>query len=122
MVAPTLVGNGTFIEFSLSGSQGGGRAGEGFNLLGETFGALSPRGGNLNNSYGGRVLSFTTGPAKGFSARIYSDVFTSGHVFRIPTSSVSGDVITAAMVSSLDGSEVIINGRDFSGTGADVHP
>ena len=88
----------------------------------------SPSG--LGNSYGGRVLTFTTGPAKGFSARIYNDYFRSPteQVFRIPTASVSGDFvksdngafIATSTVGDLFNSEVIINGRDFSGTGADV--
>ena len=81
--------------------------------LSTTAQPLSPTG--LNGTFGGRVLSFISGPAKGFSARIAADAFTPGATlrFRIPATSINGDIITS--LNGLAGSEVIINGRDFSG-------
>ena len=126
---PQMVGGGAFLEISLTSNPGTNPSttssnDNAFNLLtlSTTPDALDTTG--LDNDYGGRVLSFTSGPAKGFSARIYSDYFDSSgvHVFRVPAVSVTGDIITNAMVTSatFPGSEVIINGRDFSGTGADA--
>ena len=76
---------------------------------------LSPDG--LNGTFGGRVLSFISGPAQGFSTRITADAFTPNGTlrFRIPATSITGDIITAIDLENLAGSEVIINGRDFSG-------
>ena len=78
----------------------------------------------ISDLYSGQVLSFTSGAAKGFSARIYSDYFDPDendvHIFRIPADSISGDTITTAMLADLAESEIIINGRDFSGVGAGV--
>ena len=128
---PTVVGGGAFLEITLkSSSDASDTAADsaGTQLL--TFDQVDFSPLKLGGAYGGRVLSFTTGPAKGFSARIYNDYFnTNGdQVFRIPTASISGDfikasdgsLITTASGSDLANSEVIINGRDFSGTGADV--
>ena len=120
--APGFVGGGdTFIQFALSSDPNSTAAPDnsGFNLLtlSTTAEELSPD--SFNGIFGGQVLSFVSGPAKGFSARIVADAFESGaYRFQIPAASISGDVITDP--ASLAGSEVIINGRDFSGTGAAV--
>ena len=133
---PSYFGDRAFIQLALNSDPNATTAPDnsGFNLL--TFGInndpvtglpmadpLSPNG--LAGTFGGRVLTFTSGPAKGFSARIVADAFNdSGALaFRIPTTSVSGDVIDfdpADIGTLLAGSEVIINGRDFSGLGAAV--
>ena len=133
---PSYFGDRAFIQLALNSDPNATTAPDnsGFNL--RTFGInndpvtglpmadpLSPNG--LEGTFGGRVLTFTSGPAKGFSARIVADAFNgSGALaFRIPTTSVSGDVIDfdpAQIGTLLAGSEVIINGRDFSGVGAAV--
>ena len=81
----------------------------------------NPGLGDLSGTFGGRVLSFVSGPAKGFSTRIVADSFTTNGTlrFRIPATSISGDTIDFDP-GLLAGSEVIINGRDFSGSGANV--
>jgi hypothetical protein len=66
--------------------------------------------------FGGCVLTFTTGPAAGYSSRIVSSYFegTAGSplLIVIPTDSAGIDWSTVAF------SEIIINGRDFAGDGA----
>ena len=129
-VAPQTVAGGTFVEITLTSNPGTTRADWaastsddlGFNLLTLSPTAVPLTSSSLRDFYGGQVLSFTSGAAKGFSARIYSDYFdaSGNHIFRIPASSVSGDIITATTAGNLAGSEVIINGRDFGGTGANV--
>ena len=120
-VEPAFIGGEAFIQFALTSDRNAGSGDAPDNLcfdlrtLSTTAQPLSPTG--LNGTFGGRVLSFITGPAKGFSARIAADAFNSDNFlrFRIPTTSVNGDIITATDLANLAGSEVIINGRDFSG-------
>ena len=132
-VPPRMVGDEAFVEIAFRANPDvAATEGQAFDLLERSTTAeeLTPDVGNdgtadlIDNLYGGQVLSFTTGPARGFSARIYSDYFDADgfHIFRIPASSISGDIITDTTITdpSFDGSEVIINGRDFSGTGAAV--
>ena len=140
---PSYFGGQAFIQLALNSDPNATTAPDnsGFNL--RTFGLdndpntglpmarpLSPvvgsNGVGLAGTFGGRVLTFTSGPAKGFSARIVADAFDvddqgrqGALAFRIPTTSVSGDVIDFDP-AELVGSEVIINGRDFSGVGAAV--
>ena len=129
-VTPAFIGGEAFIQFTLTSDRNDNPGNDpvdaadnsGFSLLTRdqttlepTLEPLSPD--RLNGTFGGRVLSFITGPAKGFSARIAADAFNSDGFlrFRIPTTSVNGDIITATDLANLAGSEVIINGRDFSG-------
>ena len=123
-ITARMAGDGAFVEISLrSDITDQSSEDEGINLLDESTVALAASDFEVSNSSGGRVLSFTTGPAKGFSARIYTDYYESGtHVFRVPTASITGAIITDDVITDPDfiGSEVIINGRDFSGTGAAV--
>ena len=129
--APAMAGGQAFVDIAVRADLTDEETqGQAFNLLTrsttpENLSSDSDEDGDpdlIKNLFGGQVLSFTTGPARGFSARIYSDFYNSDdvHIFRIPATSISGDIITNAMITdpSFAGSEVIINGRDFSGTGA----
>ena len=108
-VTPAFIGGEAFIQFALTSDRNAGPGdapdNSGFSLLTRdqttsepTLEPLSPD--RLNGTFGGRVLSFITGPAKGFSARIAADAFDALTPdatlrFRIPTTSVNGDIITA---------------------------
>ena len=127
MALPAFV-NGTFVEFALtsvptppSGTPAEPDSGA-FSLL--TRSTTADSLGDFSGEYGGQVLSITSGALKGFSARIISDrkvppaitgLTNTIHVFRIPVESISGDTITS--LTALQNAEVIVNGRDFSGTG-----
>lgn len=71
--------------------------------------------------YNGLVFTFVSGPAKGASTRIVNHTFvpnsTTGghHYFWIIPTWLDGGVVS---VEQLIGSEVVVNGREFSGSGA----
>ncbi len=72
----------------------------------------------ISDLYTGLVITFTSGPAQGLSTRVYSHTFSSidgQHYFWItPVWLDRGGVAPADLVDS----EVIVNGREFSGRGA----
>jgi hypothetical protein len=75
---------------------------------------LQPFGGSLSNIpdyYNGRVLTFTTGSAKGVSARIMH--YVPGTPPKVVVETAEG--VAAA---NLANSQVLINGAPFNGTGA----
>ncbi len=72
--------------------------------------------------YNGLVLTFTSGPAAGISTRIVNHevVNVSGtlvHWFTLPVMEWNDAGNTVSLASLVD-SEIIVNGREFSGTGA----
>ena len=89
-IAPRMVGGGAFVEISFTSDPDVAAAdGKAFDLLtlsteDEDVVNLSPN--TVNNFYGGQVLSFTSGPASGFSARIYSDYFDPNDNHHFPNS------------------------------------
>ncbi len=120
--------NNTFVDFALTSvpTPAAGTPAEpdsgAFSLL--TRSAVADSLGDFSGEYGGQVLTITSGALKGFSARIVSDrkvgpgstgLSNTIHVFRVPVESISGDTITS--LAALQNAEVIVNGRDFSGTG-----
>ena len=127
-VAPAFIGGNAFIQFALDSDPDADPGDAPDNMCFDLrLAASTPRSltsaelGDLSGTFGGRVLSFVSGPAKGFSTRIVADAFTPDGTlrFRIPATSISGDTIDFDP-GRLAGSEVIINGRDFTGSGAAV--
>ncbi len=74
----------------------------------------------IDGIYNGLVLSFVSGPLNGISTRIASytvDSMTGDHYFTIPAMDWKDTVGILNPLTLVD-SEIIVNGREFSGTGA----
>ena len=74
----------------------------------------------IDGIYNGLVLSFVSGPLNGISTRIASytvDSMTGDHYFTIPAMDWK-DTFEVLDPATLVNSEIIVNGREFSGTGA----
>lgn len=120
--APTFSQDNVFVEIALSSTVGGNADGQAYSIL-EGSGSPSQSLATFGGAYAGQVLSFTSKAMKGFSARIVSDrsvaltAAPSGyiHFVTIPAKAFSGETIVS--LANLIDSEVIINGRDFNGTG-----
>ncbi len=72
--------------------------------------------------YNGRVVTFTTGPARNISGRITGFLAgggSSGTIWMLPLSTPTG--FAGVPLGSLDGSKMIINGRPFNGSGSGLN-
>ena len=113
----SVLANGQLVELVLDFAPGAGAPGEQFqDVLSDAIVDFSPQGG----TYDGQVLTFTSGPAEGISTRIvnYQVALNGGGDVtgtRFVVMPLRGDL---GNVANLNGSEVLINGRPFVGSGA----
>ncbi len=116
--APTAVGNDHFVRVTLRSDIGTtGVMDEGWSLQRPDV-TTSTTLGNVGGLYNGLVFTVVSGSAKGVSTRIVDHSYdaTSGHHYFLvlPTWLDGGAVAPSALIDS----EVVINGLEFSGTGA----
>lgn len=140
-VAESVAGtNNQFIAIQLDSAVG---VGGSPNIAGQQFyNILSPDGNfsnpvnhfdfsNQGGAYDGMVLTFTSGPASGVSTRIVSyavqfdstGAIVGRRFFLMPQWNDQGGAFDAPTIAQLatSASEVVINGRAFSGTGAGIY-
>ncbi|MDB4392016.1 hypothetical protein N9006_01565 [bacterium] len=86
--------------------------------------SLDQNGVPVKGLYNGLVFSFVTKSATGYSTRVYEHIAAPGenHEFIIPFPRVGQFGGAGGAIADLVGSQVIVNGRDFSGTGAGGAP
>lgn len=124
-VAPAYASNSSnqFIEFVIASRKTTDPSYDSMNDVNQAFELLEPDmpASDLSESqgiYNGLVLTFVSGPLNGRSTRIYSYTIDSGnHFFTVPAMGWKDSSGVLSLASLVD-SEVVVNGREFSGTGA----
>ena len=84
------------------------------NLLRNTSGGITSDSNYVDGIFNGRVISFTSGAAAGYSTRIVSQAQTAAGLQYVILRDSSGIDWTAVA----NGDEYIVNGREYSGRGA----
>jgi hypothetical protein len=108
---------GQMIELRLNLSSVQNQYGDEIDAYGNSFLPGAPRFGPFENAYSGQVLTFVSGAAKGCSARIVG--FAPPNRFRVMNFPFPNG--TFVNLSALSGSQIVMSGRPFNGTGVGLN-